>query len=89
MVIAVLGLGEAGSAIGLDLASAGVVVRGFDPAGGAGLDGVEATRSAAEAAQGADAVLSVNSAEAAAGGRPPPPPARSPPRSPGGFSSRT
>jgi 3-hydroxyisobutyrate dehydrogenase-like beta-hydroxyacid dehydrogenase len=31
-VIAVLGLGEAGSAIASDLATADVLVRGFDPA---------------------------------------------------------
>jgi 3-hydroxyisobutyrate dehydrogenase-like beta-hydroxyacid dehydrogenase len=66
MVIAVLGLGEAGSAIALDLVSAGVTVRGFDPAEGAGPDGVEASGSAAEAAQGADAVLSLNAAGVAA-----------------------
>lgn len=66
MVIAVLGLGEAGSAIALDLASAGVVVRGFDPADRGGLDGVQATASAAEAARGSDAVLSLNAAGAAA-----------------------
>ena len=31
LVVAVLGLGEAGSAIAADLAAAGAVVRGFDP----------------------------------------------------------
>ena len=31
-VIALLGLGEAGSAIAADLVAAGVTVRGFDPA---------------------------------------------------------
>lgn len=66
MLIAVLGLGEAGSAIALDLVSAGVTVRGFDPAQGARPDGVEASGSAAEAAQGADAVLSLNAAGVAA-----------------------
>jgi 3-hydroxyisobutyrate dehydrogenase-like beta-hydroxyacid dehydrogenase len=66
MVVAVLGLGEAGSAIALDLASAGVVVRGFDPVGGGALDSVEAAGSAAEAAQGADAVLSLNASAVAA-----------------------
>jgi 3-hydroxyisobutyrate dehydrogenase-like beta-hydroxyacid dehydrogenase len=65
MVIAVLGLGEAGSAIALDLVSAGVAVRGFDPAEGTRPDGVEAAGSAAEAAQGADALLSLNAAGAA------------------------
>ena len=32
LVIAVLGLGEAGSVIARDLVAAGVVVRGYDPA---------------------------------------------------------
>ena len=31
-MIAIIGLGEAGSAIAADLAAAGVMVRGFDPA---------------------------------------------------------
>ena len=66
MVVAVLGLGEAGSAIALDLASAGLVVRGFDPAGQDALDGVDLSGSAAEAAQGADAVLSLNASDVAA-----------------------
>jgi len=65
LVIAVLGLGEAGSVIACDLAAAGVRVRGHDPAvtaSGPVLD----TASEAEAAQGAHLVLSVNSAKAAA-----------------------
>jgi len=64
LVIAVLGLGEAGSVIACDLAAAGVRVRGYDPAvtaSGPVLD----TASEAEAAQGAHLVLSVNSAKAA------------------------
>jgi 3-hydroxyisobutyrate dehydrogenase-like beta-hydroxyacid dehydrogenase len=65
MLIAVLGLGEAGSAIALDLLAAGVVVRGFDPARTWGTEAVEAAPSAAEAARGADAVLSLNSARSA------------------------
>ena len=63
LVIAVLGLGEAGSVIAHDLAAAGVCVRGYDPAvtaSGPVLD----TASEAEAARGADLVLSVNSAKA-------------------------
>jgi 3-hydroxyisobutyrate dehydrogenase-like beta-hydroxyacid dehydrogenase len=59
IVVAVLGLGEAGSAIAGDLVAAGVDVRGYDPVR---QDGVE---SAADAARGADAVLSLNSAAAA------------------------
>ena len=83
LVIAVLGLGEAGSVIARDLAAAGARVRGYDPAvtaTGPVLD----TGSEAEAARGAHLVLSVNSAKAAvdafkaglpgllAGGRPRP-----------------
>jgi 3-hydroxyisobutyrate dehydrogenase-like beta-hydroxyacid dehydrogenase len=63
MVIGVLGLGEAGSALALDLVASGVEVRGFDPAG-VELEQVEASTEAADVARGADAVLSVNSAEA-------------------------
>ncbi len=62
LVVAVLGLGEAGSAIAGDLAAAGVRVRGYDPAvtaAGPVLD----TGSDAEAARGAHLVLSVNSAK--------------------------
>ncbi|MEU8637776.1 DUF1932 domain-containing protein [Amycolatopsis sp. NPDC048633] len=62
--IAVLGLGEAGSALARDLTAAGAVVRGYDPAVPAA-EGVVATGSEAEAAEGADLVLSVNSASAA------------------------
>jgi 3-hydroxyisobutyrate dehydrogenase-like beta-hydroxyacid dehydrogenase len=64
LVIAVLGLGEAGSAIVCDLLAAGAGVRGYDPAVSAG-PGVVDTSSEAEAAHGADLVLSVNSAKAA------------------------
>jgi 3-hydroxyisobutyrate dehydrogenase-like beta-hydroxyacid dehydrogenase len=64
LVIAVLGLGEAGSLIARDLLRAGVLVRGYDPAVAAG-DGITATASEADAARGADLVLSVNSAKAA------------------------
>jgi 3-hydroxyisobutyrate dehydrogenase-like beta-hydroxyacid dehydrogenase len=62
--IAVLGLGEAGGALARDLVAAGAVVRGYDPAVTA-TDGVLDTGSEAEAARGADLVLSVNSASAA------------------------
>jgi 3-hydroxyisobutyrate dehydrogenase-like beta-hydroxyacid dehydrogenase len=62
--IAVLGLGEAGGALARDLAAAGAVVRGYDPAEAA-VNGVLDTGSEAEAAKGADLVLSVNSASAA------------------------
>ncbi|GAB2980436.1 DUF1932 domain-containing protein [Amycolatopsis acidiphila] len=62
--IAVLGLGEAGGALARDLVAAGAVVRGYDPAVRAA-DGIVDTSSEAEAARGADLVLSVNSATAA------------------------
>jgi 3-hydroxyisobutyrate dehydrogenase-like beta-hydroxyacid dehydrogenase len=62
--IAVLGLGEAGGAFARDLLAAGAVVRGYDPAVPA-TGGVLDTGSEAEAADGADLVLSVNSASAA------------------------
>lgn len=62
--IAVLGLGEAGGALARDLATAGAVVRGYDPVVPAP-EGIVATGSEADAATGADLVLSVNSASAA------------------------
>ena len=64
LVVAVLGLGEAGSVIVADLVAADVDVRGYDPAVAAA-EGITDTGSEAEAAQGADLVLSVNSAQAA------------------------
>jgi len=63
-VIAVLGLGEAGSVIARDLVAAGVRVRGYDPAVTAAEPIID-TASEAEAARGAHLVLSVNSAKAA------------------------
>jgi 3-hydroxyisobutyrate dehydrogenase-like beta-hydroxyacid dehydrogenase len=64
LVIAVLGLGEAGSAIASDLVAAGVRVRGYDPAVTAAEPVID-TASEAEAARGVHLVLSVNSAKAA------------------------
>jgi 3-hydroxyisobutyrate dehydrogenase-like beta-hydroxyacid dehydrogenase len=64
LVIAVLGLGEAGSLIAGDLVAAGARVRGYDPAVTAA-EGITDTAGEAEAARDADLVLSVNSAEAA------------------------
>jgi len=66
VTVAVLGLGEAGGTIAKDLAEAGAVVRGYDPAVTAG-DGIIDTSSEAEAATGADLVLSVNSSKASIG----------------------
>jgi 3-hydroxyisobutyrate dehydrogenase-like beta-hydroxyacid dehydrogenase len=69
LVVAVLGMGEAGSVIARDLLAAGAVVRGYDPAVPAAevAEGIADTGSEAEAARGADVVLSVNSAKAAVG----------------------
>ncbi|MFD2415832.1 DUF1932 domain-containing protein [Amycolatopsis pigmentata] len=67
--IAVLGLGEAGGALARDLSAAGAVVRAYDPAVPASsvAESLIGTGSEAEAAEGADLVLSVNSASAAVG----------------------
>jgi 3-hydroxyisobutyrate dehydrogenase-like beta-hydroxyacid dehydrogenase len=59
--IAVLGLGEAGMQIALDLAGTGARVRGFDPAVPPPA-GVEPTASDADACRGADLVLSLTTA---------------------------
>jgi 3-hydroxyisobutyrate dehydrogenase-like beta-hydroxyacid dehydrogenase len=60
--IAVLGLGEAGAAIGLDLAAAGAVVRGYDPVAPIP-DGVVECASEADAVTGAGLVLSLTTAQ--------------------------
>jgi 3-hydroxyisobutyrate dehydrogenase-like beta-hydroxyacid dehydrogenase len=64
MEVAVLGLGEAGGRIALDLAAAGCGVRGWDPARRP--PGVRCASSATDAVDGADVVLSVNTAAVAA-----------------------
>src|SRR4051794_28642223 len=61
MIIAVLGLGEAGGLIATDLVVAGAEVRGYDPRV-APPPGVRRCGSDAEACAGAAVVLSVNSA---------------------------
>jgi 3-hydroxyisobutyrate dehydrogenase-like beta-hydroxyacid dehydrogenase len=63
--VAVLGLGEAGSALALDLVDAGCGVRGWDPARRAEPVRVPRARSAKDAVRGADLVLSVNAAAVA------------------------
>lgn len=63
--IAVLGLGEAGGAIAGDLAAADVEVHGYDPGDVPTPAGVERTDSAADAVDGADAVLAVTSSAVA------------------------
>jgi 3-hydroxyisobutyrate dehydrogenase-like beta-hydroxyacid dehydrogenase len=62
--VAMIGLGEAGSAIATDLVAAGASVRGWDPVA-ATPGGVEAASGAAEAVAGADVVISANSAAVA------------------------
>lgn len=64
VTVAVLGLGEAGGAISADLVAAGARVRGYDPAVRPGAGLVDCSGEA-DAARGADIVLSVNSAGAA------------------------
>jgi 3-hydroxyisobutyrate dehydrogenase-like beta-hydroxyacid dehydrogenase len=61
VTVAVLGLGEAGGEIARDLAAAGAAVRAYDPAVPAPA-GIAAATGEADAATGADLVLSVNSA---------------------------
>jgi 3-hydroxyisobutyrate dehydrogenase-like beta-hydroxyacid dehydrogenase len=65
-VVAVLGLGEAGSLIAADLHAAGAIVRGFDPAVRAG-DGIVECASDADASQGADVVIALTCAHEAEG----------------------
>lgn len=59
-----LGLGEAGSRIASDLASAGAEVRGYDPAG-VEPPGVEVASGVATAVRGCDVVLGLNAARVA------------------------
>ena len=65
VVIAVLGLGEAGSAIALDLVRAGVRVLGWDPNVRGDLREIPLAESDQSAVAEADVVLSVNSAAVA------------------------
>ena len=58
--IGMVGLGEAGSAIAIDLLAAGATVRGWDPVA-AMPKGVEPANDAAGAASGTDVVISANS----------------------------
>jgi 3-hydroxyisobutyrate dehydrogenase-like beta-hydroxyacid dehydrogenase len=60
IVVAVLGLGEAGSRIAADLCAAGATVRGFDPKVAAG-PGITGCASDAEASSGAAVVLALTS----------------------------
>ena len=65
LTIAVLGLGEAGSAIAADLSAAGAVVRGFDPRVPAASLGIIECTGDADACRGADVVLSLTTAHEA------------------------
>ncbi|HEX6621835.1 MAG TPA: DUF1932 domain-containing protein [Solirubrobacteraceae bacterium] len=65
LTVALLGLGEAGSILAGELVAAGVSVRGFDPASGADIAGVERRADARAAVDGSDVVLSVTAASAA------------------------
>jgi 3-hydroxyisobutyrate dehydrogenase-like beta-hydroxyacid dehydrogenase len=65
LTIAVLGLGEAGSAIAADLSNAGAVVRGFDPRVPAASLGIIECADDADACRGADVVLSLTTAHEA------------------------
>lgn len=62
LCVAVLGLGEAGSLIAADLLAAGARVRAYDPAVPVPPSGATACTDEADAARGADVVLSVNTA---------------------------
>jgi 3-hydroxyisobutyrate dehydrogenase-like beta-hydroxyacid dehydrogenase len=66
VVVAVLGLGEAGSAIAAGLCAAGAVVRGFDPRVRPGA-GLTACTGDADACRGATVVLSLTCAHEAEG----------------------
>lgn len=63
MIVAVLGLGEAGARIATDLIAAGCVVQGWDPVRQPA--GIDNASSALDAVRGADVVLSVNAAAVA------------------------
>jgi 3-hydroxyisobutyrate dehydrogenase-like beta-hydroxyacid dehydrogenase len=62
---AVLGLGEAGSRLASDLVSAGVEVRGYDPASVSAPGGVDRAGDAGSAASGAQVVLALTTASTA------------------------
>jgi 3-hydroxyisobutyrate dehydrogenase-like beta-hydroxyacid dehydrogenase len=65
MIIAILGIGEAGGAFARDLIAAGVAVRGWDPTPQMIPDGLDFASSNPAAVSGADVVLSVNWASVA------------------------
>lgn len=65
MIIAILGLGEAGSAFARDLLAVGVQVRGWDPAPRSIPEGIDFAPSSIAAVSRADVVLSMNAASVA------------------------
>jgi 3-hydroxyisobutyrate dehydrogenase-like beta-hydroxyacid dehydrogenase len=65
LVVAVLGLGEAGGRLAADLASAGVEVRGYDPASASTPRGVERFGDPGSAVSGASIVLALTTAATA------------------------
>src|SRR5919108_3362254 len=65
MIIAILGIGEAGGTLARDLIAAGVQVRGWDPEPRMIPDGLDFASSNPAAASGADIVVSVNWASVA------------------------
>ena len=66
MIIAILGIGEAGGTLARDLIAKGVLVRGWDPEPRNLPDGLDFASSNSDAATGTDIVLSVNWASVAA-----------------------
>jgi 3-hydroxyisobutyrate dehydrogenase-like beta-hydroxyacid dehydrogenase len=62
MIVAVFGLGEAGSLFAADLAAAGARVIGFDPAAVETPQGVERVEDPAQAVAGADLVIALTAA---------------------------
>lgn len=63
--VAVLGLGEAGSRLAVDLAAAGADVRGYDPDPARDASDIARAHDHLSAVEGCDVVLSVNTAKAA------------------------
>jgi 3-hydroxyisobutyrate dehydrogenase-like beta-hydroxyacid dehydrogenase len=63
--VAILGLGEAGGRLAADLVALGVKVAGWDPLTVPGIEGMRRADDAADAVDGCDVVLSVNSSRAA------------------------
>jgi 3-hydroxyisobutyrate dehydrogenase-like beta-hydroxyacid dehydrogenase len=63
--VALLGLGEAGSAFAVDLIALGMPTAGWDPVESRSVSGLRRAESAVDAVAGADLVLSLNSGEVA------------------------